>query len=204
MTDEELNQEQEVETNEEAATQTEETASSNVSAPDPAEIERLAQARADEIIAQRTQQTQTATQVADPTDELTALLYSDPAAYTRRILEISDQRAMEKLAPVVMSTYIPQAAQRVAGEDANAQEYARKMISSGRFNPDDASDAEFIRRASADYAREKTPPRTNVRRETSDALAPALATDIRSLADQLAAIGGVQLSDDEVREALAS
>jgi hypothetical protein len=139
----------------------------------------------------------------DPIAELTALMFTDPEAYNRKMVEISTNRAMEQLAPAIVPTYIDHTTKRIAGEGQHAQEYARKLIQKGA-NTDDPEIADAIRRAARDYEREKTPTKVNVRSERSEVSAPTIDSSLRGLADQLAAVAGVTLSDAEIAEALAS
>ena len=198
MNEEELNQNEEVETVKEAVPDTPEPTPEPVSAPEPnPEIEALKAEIARLTANQQPKPEQ------DPDELLADLLYSDPKEYTRQLREQAKREAMQEMAPAILPTYTAHAAKTVAGDNPHAQEFAARMISKGA-NVNDPDMAELVRRASANYAQEKTPQKVSVRPEGRGEPVPVIGSEARQHAEFFASIAGVTLTDAEIAEALAS
>lgn len=86
------------------------------------------------------------------------------------------------LAPMVMD----REAQAIAGTNAHALEYAKKMVGKG-LDTSDPEVAEMIRRASENYATEKTPAQVSLSVETGGQPAPnTVSGSLRQDADAMA------------------
>lgn len=111
---------------------------------------------------------------------------------TNRTAELASLATEKRILNLVGGMLIPIAtereAQKLAGENKFAQEYAAKLVAKG-YDTNDPDVQDMIRRASASYAAEKAPPAASVTVEQHlHSGNMAIASELRQEADMMADI----------------
>lgn len=104
----------------------------------------------------------------------------------------TEKRILNMMAPMLGPIVVDRETARVAGDNAHAQEYARRLVAKG-FDTSDPDVQDMIRRASSSYAAEKQPSATVTIEGSGNPGPSAQAATLRSEADEMSRIAASAL-----------